>query len=1026
MIPMRLVVQGLYSIREKQDIDFTRLTESRLFGIFGPVGSGKSSLLEAISFALYGKTERLTQQDERSYNMMNLRSDELLIDFTFRAGRASDKVYRFTVQMKRNKKKFRQISLERRAYIQHGEQWEPLESNDGSEVTELSYDHFRRVVIIPQGKFQEFLHLGATERSEMLKDLFHLERFDLFDRAGELDRQNQHQFDILTGNLQQVPEVPMEVLESLTAQIAGEEAAVKRLNDKIALLTQQEESLAKQKQLEEEQAATAAKLESLKARLPGMEEKEAAAKLLQRLRQEAAPLLKQDTELKHKIAESTGEVEKKSVQVAQLKEGAVKLQNEAVFIRDAYQQRGQYKEQAEQMRKALTAAEKGRDAAELRSRISKGEELLQETREKLDTLAEKIVQLSAALETLKASAELPAFTAALQAWYRQKEKHLESLHSLQQAGQAALASETASAAALAELRMRSSALLTENENNKDSALAEALLNAADQLQQDIDSLRVTQQEVQMQASLTSFAQALQPGSPCPLCGSVHHPQLHSAEADGRKLNELLEAEKGMREKREKLLRLQQEWVATSAQHQSLQMASSAARQKTAEADVLLQSHLASFMWPDFPAEDDSPLNALVAGSQVALAEWNRLDKERSGNEAEAGKLRADLDRFREAVEKFRQDAAALEAVRTQLLEGNPYAAEELPIYETEKAITALDAKYLAAQSAFESSEEKTRHNAVALAEADKQLTALLTEAEFLSASLAEVTSGISAVITANSLGGRDELETLLQQTTDTSAVLREAEQLRNDLLRTQTTFDMLTSRKPTEPYDAARHESVLLALSTAREAAGESLRKVGALSSERNEKERFRLLRIQLDADHRRATERKEDLAVLRNLLKANGFVNYVSAGFLQGLCAEANERFMLLTGNRLSLEMDAQNNFVIRDYLNAGQTRSVKTLSGGQTFQAALCLALALSDHLYAQHGRHQNFFFLDEGFGTLDKDALQVVFKTLVALRKENRIIGVISHVEEMQQEIETWLWLRQDAERGTLIRGSWEQQP
>jgi exonuclease SbcC len=108
---------------------------------------------------------------------------------------------------------------------------------------------------------------------------------------------------------------------------------------------------------------------------------------------------------------------------------------------------------------------------------------------------------------------------------------------------------------------------------------------------------------------------------------------------------------------------------------------------------------------------------------------------------------------------------------------------------------------------------------------------------------------------------------------------------------------------------------------------------------------------------------------------------------------------------------------------MNGGNVRSVKTLSGGQTFQAALSLALALADNIRQLQHSNQNFFFLDEGFGTLDRDSLNVVFNTLKSLRSENRVVGIISHVEEMQQEIETYLKVSMDAERGSIVSVSWE---
>jgi len=146
--------------------------------------------------------------------------------------------------------------------------------------------------------------------------------------------------------------------------------------------------------------------------------------------------------------------------------------------------------------------------------------------------------------------------------------------------------------------------------------------------------------------------------------------------------------------------------------------------------------------------------------------------------------------------------------------------------------------------------------------------------------------------------------------------------------------------------------------------------------------------------------------------------VQFISVRYLQQLCNAANERFHKLTRQQLSLELNEKYNFVVRDYLHNGKTRSVKTLSGGQTFQASLSLALALAGSLRQQQQSDQNFFFLDEGFGALDKNSLQIVFQTLKSLRDEKRIVGLISHVEELQQEIDVHLKIVNDPETGSRV--------
>jgi exonuclease SbcC len=163
----------------------------------------------------------------------------------------------------------------------------------------------------------------------------------------------------------------------------------------------------------------------------------------------------------------------------------------------------------------------------------------------------------------------------------------------------------------------------------------------------------------------------------------------------------------------------------------------------------------------------------------------------------------------------------------------------------------------------------------------------------------------------------------------------------------------------------------------------------------------------------------------LKQLFKGSGFVRYISSVYLQELVQAANERFYKLSGQKLRLEITPGNDFEIRDFMNDGKTRNVKTLSGGQTFQAALSLALALSDNTRKLSGTGENFFFLDEGFGSLDKESLQVVFDTLKALRHENRIVGIISHVEDMNQEIDIHLRIRNEEEKGSVIERSWERE-
>lgn len=164
--------------------------------------------------------------------------------------------------------------------------------------------------------------------------------------------------------------------------------------------------------------------------------------------------------------------------------------------------------------------------------------------------------------------------------------------------------------------------------------------------------------------------------------------------------------------------------------------------------------------------------------------------------------------------------------------------------------------------------------------------------------------------------------------------------------------------------------------------------------------------------------KRADNLEILRNLFMRQGFVQYVSGIYLRQLCDNANIRFHRMTRNQLSLQVNEKLEFEIVDYLNEGRSRSVKTLSGGQSFQVSLSLALALAENVQNFIRSDKNFFFIDEGFGTQDSDSVNIVFETLLQLQKENRIVGIISHVEELKEKMPVALQVIKDEEKGSWI--------
>jgi len=157
-----------------------------------------------------------------------------------------------------------------------------------------------------------------------------------------------------------------------------------------------------------------------------------------------------------------------------------------------------------------------------------------------------------------------------------------------------------------------------------------------------------------------------------------------------------------------------------------------------------------------------------------------------------------------------------------------------------------------------------------------------------------------------------------------------------------------------------------------------------------------------LDKQYRRHQRKAEMLEQIQRLLRGNSFVEFISEERIRYIAREASETLGVLTKYRYALELDTGQGFVIRDYANGGVLRAVSTLSGGETFLASLSLALALSKQIQLKGQSPLEFFFLDEGFGTLDSGLLDVVIDALERLSSKQRVIGVISHVPELKHRI------------------------
>ncbi len=172
----------------------------------------------------------------------------------------------------------------------------------------------------------------------------------------------------------------------------------------------------------------------------------------------------------------------------------------------------------------------------------------------------------------------------------------------------------------------------------------------------------------------------------------------------------------------------------------------------------------------------------------------------------------------------------------------------------------------------------------------------------------------------------------------------------------------------------------------------------------------------QLIQEHKKILYESDLQKELSVLLEGNRFVEYIAKGRLLYITKEASKRLKEMSAGRYALEL-SETEFVIRDDAKGGVRRSPKTLSGGEVFMTSLCLALALSSKIQLSNNSPLEFFFLDEGFGTLDASTLDIVMNTLERLRYERITVGIISHVEELKSRIQRKLILENNGS-GTQV--------
>ena len=1004
----RMRLEGLGPYAQAQDVDFDRLNAAGLFLLDGPTGAGKSTVLAALCFALYGTVPggRSAESLVTTLREPGAVIPEVQVEFTVQ-GRRFEVVRSPKHERPRRRRSAAggatvttpaTVSLRERV---DGEWTAPLTRADEvgqqiAAVLHLDAEQFMQVVLLPQGQFAQFLTAKSDERRVLLRRLFGTQRFDgveehLRVETARLDTAVAVDADVARTARAQLAEALHEALGpdwhapepspdtddrllALAAERAGRahedaraDLATARAAEQRARVTAREletrgrdlaaaEAWASRRRDHDAEAETAA------ARRRAVDAHERAGRVLTAAQRATAAADVAGT-ASEAVTQALAHVEDEPIAAAWL--AAARADGAA---------------DAPASRQALGEAER---AAEAVARAVRDRDRMRELEQEAAAAAERRAEIGRDRAALVESRpEREAAVAAHRAAVERGTERLGAREAVDRAVSEAAARRTAAEAAAARAVEAETAA---------RAHREAQERRREAAERHVGLLRARYEQ-----AASELAERLVPGEPCAVCGSPEHPAPAATadttvtEADVRDAEQARTAADRAATDAETALRAAEQTLRT-AREAAAGLAPEAAREalERAEAERAALDQAAKDL-----AADRRRLTAAektLAGADETAAALAAED----GRLAEAAAHRAArLTELRDAVEAARGDAETLDARRDQ--------------------VTAAR-RVLAALAAAQ--DEDARARAVA-DETGQALTATLAEQRF-----DDVDAARAARLEETEAAAR----TAAVQEWDAERA-RLAELEASEPVRRGRALAEAGVEPPTEEQTRAAAE----ALAAAEAASSSRATAVGRLDSlvatvRRQSAALTEVLERSagLIAEHTRV---RGLLDLVRgggeNLLKMP-LTSYVLAGRLEEVAAAATERLLAMTDQRYSIEysdaVGGRGNkgleLVIRDHY-VDETRHPATLSGGETFMASLALALGLADTVQAEAGGIElDTLFVDEGFGSLDADTLDDVLDVVDTLRTGGRTVGLVSHVERMRQEIGVRLEVRKDRRGSSL---------
>jgi exonuclease SbcC len=1056
---LELRFKNLNSLYGEWVIDFTdpEYVSNGIFALTGPTGAGKSTILDAICLALYGATPRLGKITKSGNEIMSRQTGECYAEVLFesQAGR-----FRCHWEQRRARKKAEGNLQDQEHQIADDATGKPIETKKSlvgaviEEKTGMDFDRFTRSILLAQGGFDTFLKADVEQKSKILEQITGTEIYsEISRRVHERQRDEREKLNILNAETSGIviiePEQEKEIQDELVAkqkqetELAAKSAEtgkaitwltnIENLKKEILSLTDDAAKLktdteafkperaklelatkaasldgtyATLTSLRKQQADDQTALKTDEAALPELESSantqtealKAAEQLTLKAKVElktAGPLIQKIRSIDQKIAEQTKAVS----------EGADACTKEAGKIENKKQ--AWVKEQEKR-----TAAEKTLEAAELYLKENAQDEWLisglagvQEQLGNLLTKQQEITQKETDLKT--ADTTVADATKKLEEASKQcglKKHELEAAGKNLQQGKDALS------------ELLGDKLLREYRTEKETLLREmAFIKKIEELE--------------------DHRAKLEDGKPCPLCGSTEHPfaegNVPVPDEIEQKIESLTKLIDKADEQEAAIKKLEQaETAARKNLNDTEKLETDAANDKKAAEKTLaelkdtltklrtgfdeLKLAVSGKLQPLGISEiPETEVEALLESLRSRLKAWQEQVKQKADIEKQIADIDSEVKRLdavidtqvkaltekQEALEQLKKELADGTEERKQLYGDKKPDDEEgrlnKAIADAEKAEkkardlnTELQQKLTTAKTHIDSLKKRIEQRTPELQKAETDFSAALIPAGF-----ADEKAFLEARLSQED---RESLSSRAKELDDAGTELKAKQKDRETRLATEIAKKLTDKTlEELEPQSKEFEES----LKELRDAVAGLKHK---LSENTAAKERIKEKQSAIEAQ-KKECHRWEKLHGLIGSADGKKYRNFAQGLTFELMVSHANrqlekmtDRYLLIRDEHQPLELNVVDNY------QAGEIRSTKNLSGGESFIVSLTLALGLSK--MASRKVRVDSLFLDEGFGTLDDESLETALETLSGLQQDGKLIGIISHVSALKERIST----------------------